>query len=97
MPKSIIWSPTARITYFQILEYLDDNWTEKEVKAFITRTEEAISHIGANPLLYQYSEVSNTHRCVIVKQVSLFYRNQPSTIELLVFWDTRQDLSKLKL
>jgi len=97
MSKSIVWSPTARITYFRILEYLDENWTEKELKAFIIRTEEAINHIGTNPLLYQYSKESNTHRCVIVKQVSLFYRNQSSTIELLVFLDNRQDLSKLSI
>lgn len=97
MSKSIVGSPTARITYFRILEYLDENWTEKELKVFIIRTEEAINHIGTNPLLYQYSKESNTHRCVIVKQVSLFYRNQSSTIELLVFWDNRQDLSKLSI
>jgi plasmid stabilization system protein ParE len=97
MSKPAVWSPIAKITYFQILEYLDENWTKKELRAFVLRTQEAIAHICANPLLYPYSEESNTHRCVIVKQVSLFYRNQPSSIELLLFWDNRQDLLKLNL
>lgn len=41
----IIWSPNATLTYYQILQYLDKNWTSKEVNAFVVRTEEAIAHI----------------------------------------------------
>lgn len=80
---SIIWSPTAQISYFKILEYLDENWTHKELEA--------------NPLLYPYSKESDTHKCVVVKQVSLFYRVRNNDIELLVFWDTRQDPAKIVL
>ena len=60
----VIWSPTARLTYLQILSYLDENWTEKELLGFINRTEEVIDLICNNPLLYPYSKESNTHRCV---------------------------------
>jgi plasmid stabilization system protein ParE len=94
---SVIWSPTARLTYYQTLEYLDENWTEKELAAFINRTEEVISHICENPLLYPYSKESDTHKCVVVKQVSLFYRIKTTDIELLVFWDNRQDPARLLL
>ena len=94
---SIIWSPTARITYYQVLEYLLENWTFKELETFIDRTEEVISHICSNPLLYPYSIESDVHKCVVVKQVSLFYRiKTTNTIELLVFWDNRQDPAKLR-
>ena len=51
MSKPVVWSPTTRATYFQILEYLDENWTRKELKTFVDRTEEAIDHICATPLL----------------------------------------------
>ncbi|MGY4383270.1 plasmid stabilization system protein ParE [Pedobacter sp. UYP24] len=94
---SIIWSPTAKISYYQIMEYLDDKWTLKELKSFVNRTEEVIDHIYENPLLYPYSKKSDTHKCVVVKQVSLFYRLKNDCIELLVFWDTRQDPAKLLL
>jgi plasmid stabilization system protein ParE len=97
MSYSVIWSPTARITYYQVLEYLDEKWTVKEIEVFIIRTEEVINYICDNPLLYPYSNESDTHRCVVVKQVSLFYRVRTSTIELLVFWDTRQDPTQLLL
>jgi hypothetical protein len=93
----VIWSPNASLTYYHILKYLDEKWTSKEVFAFVTRTEEAINHICENPLLFPYSKKSNTHKCVIVKQVSLFYETYGHTINLLIFWDNRQDPAKLKL
>ena len=94
---TVIWSPSARITYYQILEYLLEKWTAKELEAFIDRTEEVINHICLNPLLYSYSTESDTHKCVLVKQVSLFYRVKTNAVELLVFWDNRQDPAKLHL
>ena len=97
MTRSVTWSTTAQRSYYQVLEYLDENWTQKELSAFINRTEEAIGHICDNPLLYPYSKESDTHKCVVVKQVSLLYRKQTSVIELLVFWDSRQDPAKLLL
>lgn len=96
-PYSVIWSPASRLTYYKILEYLAENWTIKEIEAFVGRTEEVINHICDNHLLYPYSAESDTYKCVVVKQVSLFYRVKSDNIELLVFWDNRQDPSKLRL
>ncbi len=94
---SIIWSPKARITYTHTLEYLYEEWTEKELKAFMHRTEEVIKYISNNPQLYSYSKEADAYRCVVVKQVSLFYRIKSNHIELLVFWDNRQNPEKLAL
>ena len=94
--RTIIWSPVAKITYFKVLEYLDENWTVRELEAFIKRTEEVINHIKDNYLLYPYSKESDTHKCVVMKQVSLFYRVKSTHIELLVFWDNRLDPAKLR-
>lgn len=93
--STIIWAPRARFTYAQILEYLEEKWTPKEIDAFISRTEEVIDHICKNPLLFPYSKESDTHKCVVVKQVSLFYRTKADAIELLIFWDNRQDPAKI--
>jgi hypothetical protein len=84
---TVIWCPKARITYYQIMEYLLEQWTFKELDTFISRTEEAITHICNNPLLYPYSKESDTHKCVLVKQISLFYRvkkRHDRTFDILV-------------
>lgn len=56
MSYQIIWSPQANQTYLLILEYLQKNWTEREINNFIERTEEVLSFISQNPLLYRYSK-----------------------------------------
>ena len=93
----VIWSPNARLTYYGILNYLNENWTFKEIDTFIARTEEAINHICQNPMLFPYSHKNNIHKCVVVKQVSLFYEISGNSINLLIFWDNRQDPAKLNL
>ncbi|MBS1527568.1 MAG: hypothetical protein JST19_18110 [Bacteroidetes bacterium] len=97
MIYTISWSPEARITYYRLLDYLDERWTFREIENLIDRTDEALSHISRNPLLYPYSQESNAHRCVLVKQVSLFYRIKSNNVELLTFWDNRQDPARLVL
>ncbi len=99
MPYSVTWSPTARFTYLNILEYLNEEWSLKEAEAFTDRTELVLAGIRQNPFLYKYSKKSDTHQCVLNKQISLFYRvkTQEQLIELLVFWDNRQDPGKLNL
>lgn len=93
----IIWSPIAQISYLNILDYLQENWPEQVIENFIDRTEEAIQHINQNPFLYPYSTEINAYKCVVTKQVSLLYRIMHNRAELLVFWDNRQDTSKLFL
>ena len=94
---SIIWSPSAIESYYAILEYLDEKWTQKEILAFVKRTEQVLSHIYNNPSLYPYSQDSDTHKSVLVTQVTLFYRVKDNVIELLIFWDSRQDSPKMVL
>jgi plasmid stabilization system protein ParE len=85
MLGNVIWSPVARITYYQILEYLEQNWTTKEIENFINRVEYVVQHIRKNPFQYPASKEKSVHRCVVAKQISLFFRLKGSDIELLVF------------
>lgn len=91
----IIWSPLARSSYFQTLEYLEEHWPLKTLKDFINRVEELIDLISSNPLIFPYSKENDVHKCVVVKQVTLFYRVKPTFVELLVFWDNRQKPNRL--
>jgi plasmid stabilization system protein ParE len=49
MSYNIIWSPTAKQTYYKNIEYLLGKWSTKEAGAFVTRVEEVISFIKYNP------------------------------------------------
>lgn len=71
----VIWSSKARITFFNILDYLDTNWTKKEIIQFHQRTEIIIRAIRKNPGIFPHSlKHKNIRRAVIDKNNSLFYR-----------------------
>ncbi|HET8861278.1 hypothetical protein [Marivirga sp.] len=97
MNYTVKWLPEAELTYTLVLDYLDKNWTSKEISKFITRTNEVINFISKNPKQYFYSNKKNVYRAVVTTHVSLYYKIQPTKVELLIFWDTRQDPGKLKL
>lgn len=68
---------------------------QKRSKTSFNRVEYVVQHIRKNPLQYPASKEKDIHRCVVVKQISLFFRIKGKDIELLVFWDNRQDPAKL--
>ncbi|MDT3403828.1 type II toxin-antitoxin system RelE/ParE family toxin [Mucilaginibacter terrae] len=95
MNYPIIWSPKAKITYYNILRYLSEEWTEKEVIDFTHRVSITIKHISHNYQLYPYSVRKNAYRAVITKQTSLLYRFKNGSVQLVMFWDNRQNPDKL--
>ena len=96
MALKIKWSKKAKNRYQNIIEYLNDNWTEKEVIKFIQRTDSLIKTIAANPLSFQASSKKDIRKAVIGKQNSLFYRIDNDHIYLLTFWDNCQNPAKSK-
>lgn len=83
MGYPIFWSPDAEQDYITILEYLNKHWGQREATNFINRTEETLQLIAANPrLLVSSDRKPFIHRCVLTKQVSLFYRITNQNIEL---------------
>jgi plasmid stabilization system protein ParE len=98
MPLRVKWTSTAKRSFANQIDYLEENWGKKEIRQFITRVDDKVDHLSKRPLICPVIDVKrNIHRCVVVKQVSLFYRIKSTHIELLLFWDNRQNPSKLKL
>lgn len=94
----IIWSSRSKITYFHILDYLQKNWTKKEMIQFITRTEKVLKAIKANPSIFPASiKHPKKRRATIDKNNSLYYQadNCNQTINLLTFFDNRQHPGRL--
>jgi hypothetical protein len=98
MSYKVFWTTEAEETFNQNILYLEYEWTEVVIENFINRTEEAISSIRANPLLYPViNKNKNIHKCLVVKQVSLYYRVIASEIYLITFWNNYQNPAKLKI
>lgn len=94
----IIWSDEALHGLNQILNYLEENWTPKEIKKFAKLLDKKLNLISNNPDLFQVSKKSNNIRkSVISKQTSLFYKVENDTIYLITLFDNRKDPKSLKI
>jgi len=95
----VIWSATARITYFMVLDYLAKNWNKREIIAFSKKTEAIILAIQKNPGIFaSSSKHENIRRAIIDKNNSFFYQvdKKNKKIFLLTFFDNRQNPASLK-
>jgi plasmid stabilization system protein ParE len=76
MAYKIIWLPKAEKRYQEIIDWLELNWSEKEIVNFIARTEDVVNLIRANPEIYRSSEKKNIRQAVVTKHNLLLYRKK---------------------
>jgi len=91
MTFEIRWSENARSSFRQVIDQIRDKWTDKEVSEFIQKTNRILEVISKSPLIYQSTQFPNVRRAVISKQTSVLYKVSGNYIEVLFFWDNRQD------
>ena len=95
----VIWSAKARITYYIVLDYLENHWTKREIIQFSSRTEIVIRAIQKNSGIFPYSHIhKNIRKAIVDKNNSFFYQVDKinKTIFLLTFFDNRQNPKRLK-
>lgn len=94
----ILWTDFALTELESTIKYLEENWTEKELKNLASKLEETLSLISQNPDLFQKSEIKNNiRRAVILSHNSLYYRFNNDQVEILSFFSNRQNPKKRKL
>ena len=96
MAFKIIWSPEAISDFEKVIDYLSENWTDREIEFFVKETNHLIQLISKNPYLFRSSEKENIFEAVITKQNLLLYQLDLNnkTVELLTIFDTRQNPKK---
>lgn len=93
----IIWSPEAIDDLEGIMDYLVHKWGKSAVIDFGYEVDRVLHIISLRPSLYPLDDTGTLHKAVIVKQVTLLYSVDKDVIELIHFWDNRQNPTKLKL
>lgn len=93
----VTWSPLAKSDFWKNIEYLEKDWSSREVISFIDQVEHHIQLIKNNNIYFIKTKYNNVFKIVIIKQITLFYRVSDDNVELLRFWNNYQDLSKFKL
>ncbi len=90
----IVWTPNALRELAQTIEYLEKNFSEKEIKKLAEKIENILALISKNPNLFPISENRNIHKAVLLKYNSMYYRIKNENIEILSFFSNRQSPNK---
>lgn len=93
--RKIIWATTASSEYDGNIDYLLKEWSDIDALTFINNVEAILFNLKAGIVEYPLTIEGNVRKCVVCKQITLFYQiNQEDDIELLSFWNTYQDDKK---
>ena len=80
----------------ELLEYLENEWSEKVKIDFIDKLERKLNLIKSNPESFQKSDlVKGLHQCVITSQTRIHYRYDNNFIYIVTLFDNRQNPDKL--
>ncbi len=97
MALKIYWTKRAEKTFDDVVVYLSKDWSEKVVQNFVRKTNNVIGHISEKPRMFPSSKKIKIHIAVITKHNNLLYKiTGTNQIDLLFFWDNRQNPKKLK-
>lgn len=94
----ILWTAEALKNLRQILKYLEENWSDKEIKNFVRKLDKRLNLIAFSPKLFAKSEVKkNVRKSVLTKHTVIYYLFEDELVKILTIFDPRQHPSKLKL
>jgi len=92
----VIWSEEALNNLKEIIDYLQEKWTEKEIKIFAQQLEKLINTIINNPELFPKSLKSDSVRkAVLTKQTTVYYQVNKDSIYLITIFVNKKDSKKL--
>ena len=97
MFKQVVFSKRARRSLEKLLVYLESKWSLKVKNEFIGKLDRCVLQISKHPESCPVSEeFPGLYKCVVTKQTTFYYRVKEKEIQVVTFYDNRQDPKKLK-
>ena len=93
MALKIVWTPQALKGLKRVLQYLDAEWSKKEILNLEVKLYAVLDQISKQPQLFpKTGNFKNIHKAVIDKNNYIIYRNNNSKrkIEIINFRGTKQ-------
>lgn len=85
----VLWTDHALNELEKTIEYLEINFSEKELKRLAEKIESVTELISQNPKLFPKSDKEEVYRVTILKFNTMYYRLHDNTIEILSFFSNR--------
>ena len=99
MVFKITWSTLALKTYISNIEYLETEWTSREIKKFIIAVQRKLAILSLQPKTGRLTgKRLHVRQTVIHKRVILIYRFKPlkKEVELVRFFGTYQNPLRIR-
>ncbi|MFZ4524821.1 MAG: type II toxin-antitoxin system RelE/ParE family toxin [Chlorobium sp.] len=92
----VFWTDEAIKNLQSIMDYLDSQWTQREIDNFKKKLAKQIELIETNPKLFPVSEYNpRLRKAVLSKQTTIFYEIADRMIYLVYLFNNRQDIEKI--
>lgn len=93
----IVWSDQSLKELEETIGYLEQNFTNKELRRLSVEIERNLDIISENPLIFSRTEKLDIHKVVIAKFNTLYYKIENEKIEIISFFSNRQNPSNRKI
>ena len=92
MSLTLRFSRQAKETFAAIQSQLNERFGQSVLEKFERKTVKTLDLILQSPLMFKsVADNPNIRKGLIHKNCSVFYEVKPNEIEVLFFWDNRQD------
>jgi plasmid stabilization system protein ParE len=92
----VFWTDEAIKNLQSIMDYLDCQWTQREIDNFKKKLAKQIELIETSPKLFPVSEYNpRLRKAVLSKQTTIFYEIADRMIYLVYLFNSRQDIEKI--
>lgn len=97
MALEIVWAEEAEIQLDEIIIYLEENWSEREIRNFFKSLEQGIEAISKSPATHKISaRKSNTREYQLSPQTTIFYTFDYKQVVILLLWPNKKNPKNLK-
>ncbi len=94
----LLWSDRALLDLQNIIDYLTNKWTDKEIKNLVRKLDTRLELIIINPRLFsKTAKRKNVRRSVLTRHTVIYYETSNDVIKIVTLFDPRQNPKKLKL
>lgn len=85
----VVWTETALETFFKVVDYLFDYWSNKEIKTFENKVDQLIERLATFNQICPESKLFGYRKCTIDEHNSLIYHVVNNKLLLITFIDNR--------
>lgn len=94
----IFWTEHALSELQQALDYLEENWTERELRIFASKLEHTIEIISKSPEIFPSSiDKKEIRKAVVEEHNTLYYRFKNDRIEIVSLFSNLKNPKSKKI